>query len=277
MALYAVKVLAAVFLLNAKCGQSECRRLRRSLLCGGGGGEASVCSADSTSAVHLSGFYYSGYDGVWTDSGIIMDDVPVFSRDTIYGTRYLHRHRFASGDSGWCIGRYGDRNMCYMWKLGEDMFGNCDYYYLCDDWHRVSGGVWTSTPSHQESIVCTTASADTSAQNSFTGNIDEGEAHEATDYDSKSFDEFIPTILGAAAGVAVVGAIMALVVVMMRKKTAAKETEIVVCDAVHVPNASAMTADAPNEEAVAEDPVEKTTSSERGDGAEVMTAAELEE
>jgi len=227
-------------------------------------------------AVYLSGFYYSGYDGLWVvnnDWPWQMDGAYVYVRETPYGKRYLHRTRFSSGQSGWGIGPYGDRNWYYLWKLGEELFeigtglgGYCDWGSLCDDWHYWSDG-WTQTPSHFESMECRTidSAANAAAPNPNTEPMieelaaHEGEASGFSDgHGSKSFDDFIPMILGAATGIAVVSGVVAFVVAMKRK-TARKEVDIGACDAVHVPDASAMTTAAPNEETIIEDPVENAT------------------
>merc|ERR1712173_287026 len=58
----------------------------------------------------------------------------------------------------------------------------------------------------------------------------------ASDGEDSSFDDFIPTVLGAAAG------IVALVVAM-RKKKVTEETVTGMSDVVHVPDASAVSRD----------------------------------
>lgn len=70
----------------------------------------------------------------------------------------------------------------------------------------------------------------------------------ASDGEDSSFDDFIPTVLGAAAGIAVIAAIVALVVAM-RKKKVTEETVTEMSDVVHVPDASAVSVD--GDEAVA--------------------------
>jgi len=70
----------------------------------------------------------------------------------------------------------------------------------------------------------------------------------ASDGEDSSFDDFIPTVLGAAAGIAVIAAIVALVVAM-RKKKVTEETVTGMSDVVHVPDASAVSVD--GDEAVA--------------------------
>jgi len=62
----------------------------------------------------------------------------------------------------------------------------------------------------------------------------------ATDEETASFNDFIPTALGAAAGAAVIVMIVA-VVVAMRKKDAAKENVSSSKDVVHVPDESVVT------------------------------------
>jgi len=55
-----------------------------------------------------------------------------------------------------------------------------------------------------------------------------------------SFNDFIPTILGAAAGAMAIAAVVAVVVMMRKRKTASKKTEIEM-KAVHVPDHSVAT------------------------------------
>jgi len=69
-----------------------------------------------------------------------------------------------------------------------------------------------------------------------------------SDGEDSSFDDFIPMVLGAAAGIAVIAGIVALVVAM-RKKKVTEETVTEMSDVVHVPDASAVSVD--GDEAVA--------------------------
>jgi len=57
------------------------------------------------------------------------------------------------------------------------------------------------------------------------------------DGDSKSFDDFIPIVLGAAGGIAVSASIVALVVAMRRKKVT-EEAVTEMSDVVHIPDTS---------------------------------------
>jgi len=213
-------------------------------------------------AVLLSGFYYSVYNGVWEQLPDFGENLatwhgaPIYLRVVPNGRRFLSKWKFGT-QSGWGIGNdYTDR-WYWMWKLGGDLYGDCDYGNQCLDWHySKSGSGWLKTPSHTEKIKC--YNVDAAAPNPIANYplIDEGELKEleASDFseDSKSFDDFLPMIVGAAVGVLVIASIVVFVAAMKRK-TAAKETAIEACDTVHVPDASAMQEDTPNVEPVAEE------------------------
>jgi len=88
------------------------------------------------------------------------------------------------------------------------------------------------------------AGTDMSASSHFYGS--NGET--GSDGEGRDFGDFIPMVLGAAAGIAVIAAIVALVVAM-RKKKVTEETVTEMSDVVHVPDASAVSRD--GDEAVA--------------------------
>merc|ERR1719434_270201 len=91
-------------------------------------------------------------------------------------------------------------------------------------------------------------SSDIGTNMAASSNVYGSDEDSASDGDGNSFDDFIPMVLGAAVGIAVIAGIVALVVVM-RKKKVTEEAVTEMSDVVHVADASAVPVD--GDEAVA--------------------------
>jgi len=194
----------------------------------------------------LSGFNSWSHDGTYKANGQTKDSYSVYELQNYREPNIVYRQTY-NGEAGWAIGHLNnldsDPDDWYKWKRGIDLYDGGDWYY------RLYGGSQLyHHPSYSGKVVCSVTNA---AADSLTAPNEEGD-------DEESFGDFIPMIIGAAAGFAFVAGIIALVI-LRRKKTTAKGVDIEACDAVHVPDASVITVDAPNEETMAEETMAEET------------------
>lgn len=115
-------------------------------------------------------------------------------------------------------------------------------YRLCTveemvDEQRTAGMGCNYDSAYQWSSDECTVSADADAAIALSGGAAIAEDDSGSDEGAKSFNDFIPMILGAAAGVVVIAGIVAVVVAMRKNKNAAKDT-VIEMNAVHVPDES---------------------------------------
>jgi len=230
-------------------------------------------------APYLTGFHYSSYNGEWTEvPGVTKKKAPVYQRQTSYGTKYLWKYR----NQRWGIGNdYTKKRFAMIRRHGPNLFDPCEGstelngHYACYNWMYVKNGKWTITPERSEQISCFNVDAAASmAGSEFT---EDGEMEELLapppDESEAGPGDFIPMLAGAAVGALLV-AVIVTVVVTVRKKMAAKSTELEMTEAVHVPDVSAMS----GVDAVTEDSAHAraVTVSVSMDTAETMMNAEID-
>jgi len=129
--------------------------------------------------------------------------------------------------------------------------------------HKTSGkGCWYNAAYEWTSDEC-----DISANAAISAGFS---AATGSDDESRSFEDFLPMVLGAAAGTALVASMVAMVLVMRKRKSGTKVTGHGMGGAVHVPDASAMSV----EVATVVPVVEETANTQKTDEVVVETATE---
>jgi len=185
---------------------------------------------------YLTGFPHWSFDGRWTVvPGVTKNGAPVYQKPYFWLTRYLWKW----DEHKWGIGTDYNRNTFYMYReQGPNLFDPCEGS-TCYRWKYNKNGKWKTTDG-SEKISC--FSIDASASMAGSEFTEEGEMEEAPPPDESEAGpgDFMPMLAGAAVGALLVAVIVA-VVVTVRKKKAAKSTELEMTEAVHVPDVSVMT------------------------------------
>jgi len=138
-------------------------------------------------------------------------------------------------------GTSGDRPHCNLHPFTyEHAVGLCSEYNmrLCtleEMRTEITAGTGCS---YDGAYLWTLDECDASSDASASSNVYGTSKGTTADGDSKSFDDFIPMVLGAAGGIAVSASIVALVVAMRRKKVT-EEAVTEMSDVVHIPDTSA--------------------------------------